>query len=613
MKVMKLFSFKKIFRSTAETFLRFPIALLFAIAGTIAAVYLSNLGYDDQIKIDKGYPFLFTFALGLTLFIFIQLFAERKKLKKSAIILIKSAGVLLLAGYYFSMPEKIEEITTVRFLILYFSMHCFIAVSPFFGKNEINGFWHFNKELFVRVLFSALYAGVLYLGLVLAMLATDELFGVRIDGDRYFQLWIIITGIILTWIFLAGVPENISELEKTDKYPLGLKIFTQYILLPLVLLYILILYIYAGKIIINQDWPSGWVSSLVLTFSVMGIFSLLLLYPIKNNENNKWIKIYTKWFYFLLIPLIVLLVAAVWRRISEYGITENRYFVIVLTVWLTGITIYQIVNKFRNIKIIPLSLGVLALLSSFGPWGAFSVSKNSQLLRFKNTLEKYEILVNDKVNPNSKVVSFKDQQEITSIVEYINNMHGFQAFQPFFKEKLDSMITDSVYFDPTNKILSLIGVDYISEWQSEDIYKNQFYYTGDFYTEEMIDISGFDYMLNYSQYLYYDEFMTETMWTREFRKDTDSVQINLDSLTKNFSIKINEFEPVYYSLPVIIEKLAKKTEQDKNYSILPKDMTFFKENEKIRVRLCINNISGMKEEKGIRLSELNATIYIDLK
>jgi hypothetical protein len=43
-------------------------------------------------------------------------------------------------------------------------------------------------------------------------------------------------------------------------------------------------------------------------------------------ETNEWIRTFTKRFFFALFPLIVLLILAVGRRVSEYGVTENRYF-----------------------------------------------------------------------------------------------------------------------------------------------------------------------------------------------------------------------------------------------------------------------------------------------
>jgi hypothetical protein len=113
------------------------------------------------------------------------------------------------------------------------------------------------------------------------------------------------------------MPDDFDELDNVEYYPFGLKVFSQYILLPLLLLYLIILYIYGGKIITLWDWPKGVVSWLIVAVSVIGIFTLLLIYPYGQKEENSWIKKITKVYYFLVIPLVVLLFLAISIRLAE--------------------------------------------------------------------------------------------------------------------------------------------------------------------------------------------------------------------------------------------------------------------------------------------------------
>jgi hypothetical protein len=121
----------------------------------------------------------------------------------------------------------------------------------------------------------------------LRWLLYKQLFQVDIKDKYYFDLFIIISGIFNTWFFLSGVPENLPSLEDETSYPKGLKIFTIYVLLPLVCIYLVILYAYAGKILITTQWPVGWVAYLVIAFSIFGILSFLLIYPLaKMNRKS---------------------------------------------------------------------------------------------------------------------------------------------------------------------------------------------------------------------------------------------------------------------------------------------------------------------------------------
>ena len=111
-------------------------------------------------------------------------------------------------------------------------------------------------------------------------------------------------------------------------YPKGLKNFTQYVLLPLISLYLVILICYEAKILVTLSLPVGWVSYLVLVFAIFGILSFLLVHPIATQTANLWMRTFNRWFYFLLIPLLGLLFWAILYRINLYGFTHERYYVL---------------------------------------------------------------------------------------------------------------------------------------------------------------------------------------------------------------------------------------------------------------------------------------------
>jgi hypothetical protein len=115
------------------------------------------------------------------------------------------------------------------------------------------------------------------------------------------------------------------------------------------------------KIILSSNWPKGWVSYLVIGFSTAGILALLLVWPLQSNDRFKWIKAYVKYFFMALFPLILMLAFAIYIRVKDYGITENRYFIMVLALWLFVNAIYFLLSTVKNIKVIPMSLFFVAL------------------------------------------------------------------------------------------------------------------------------------------------------------------------------------------------------------------------------------------------------------
>src|ERR1019366_3951409 len=235
-------------------------------------------------------------------------------------------------------------------------------------------------------------------------------------------------------------------------------------------IYLLILYAYMFKIIITAQWPVGWVSYLVIGFSIGGILSLLLIYPVRNDENNKWILIFSRFFYFALFPLIILLFLAVKRRVNDYGITEQRYFILILALWLLFIAVYFLLSKSKNIKLIPVSLCILTVAASFGPWGAFNVSLASQENHLKSLLNKYSMLDKGKIVKAKDTIAFKDHKQISSIIDYLVSVHGYKTLQSYFVQNLDSLFNgkqDNYDYNKVDRIHSLMNLSRMYDYQTE--------------------------------------------------------------------------------------------------------------------------------------------------
>jgi hypothetical protein len=465
---MKLPSIGQLLHSARATFLRFPVVLCDAVIGTAAALLLVD--YEGAAQPTILFPILFASILGLPLFISLLLLAEHKRWNPPVTFGIHIIGLLLLVGYALVTPEdylNAPGFHLVRFLILAAALHLLVSVAPFYERGELNGFWHYNKTLFIRALTALLYTGVLWIGLAVALEALDHLFGVTIPGKRYPELWILLNGIFCTWFFLSGVPEDLRALESLTEYPKGLKIFAQYILLPLVCVYLVILYAYLLKVVISWDWPQGWVSKLILGFSGTGIFALLLLQPISNRTEQVWIRTASRWFYVVLSPLTVMLFFAVWRRVSEYGVTEGRYLAIVLGGWLVGMVAYFTVSRLKSIKVVPATLLILLLAVSFGPWSIFAVSERSQVGRLKTILSRDSILVDGKIHGSHSPVSFEDSKQISSIVDYLHDLHGYEGIEPWFAETLkkDSLGKGLAALG-SDVVTGKMGVTYTNAWRS---------------------------------------------------------------------------------------------------------------------------------------------------
>ena len=313
----------------------------------------------------------------------------------------------------------------------FLAFHLLVSFLPLVKQFNSSVFWHYNKTLFLRAAITALYVGVLYAGLAGALLALDKLLGFNIESIYYGRLWFYMAGLGSVWMFLAYIPRNLADTVATG-YPKGLQVFAQYILMPLVLIYLVILYVYGVKIAIIGTLPMGWVSNLILAFAVVGMLALLLLHPLSESEGNKWVNRFTRGFYLALIPLLVLLFIAAFTRINAYGFTELRYALLALAVWLSGITLFMLLTQNRFIWAIPVSLFVTVVWVFFIPGiNLHSISKNSQSERLKHLLKSNKMWSDSNtLLPASSALPDSISSEIYDITEYLSTQHGITGLEP---------------------------------------------------------------------------------------------------------------------------------------------------------------------------------------
>jgi hypothetical protein len=590
---MKLSSLQLLFTSFISVSKRFPFVLLAALNITVISILLIEKHLCSNAELILG-KVLMTSSLGLPLFFALHIFCERTLAKPMFKFMAFVTALFVLVQFYFSLANWDNNNGPIFYRFFFWSagLHLVAAFSAFFIEDELNGFWQFNKQLFLRFLTAALYSGVLYLGLAGAILAVDELFNVNVRGEVYAELWFVVAGLFNTIFFLGGITEPVASLNQETSYPKGLKVFTQYVLIPLVTIYLLILYAYTAKILIQMSLPKGWVANLILGFSVTGILSLLLVYPIREEEENRWIKTFSRFYYFSLVPLIVLLFIAIGVRISAYGVTVERYMVAMLGVWLAFITLYFIFSKAKNIILIPLTLAVFLFGSCFGPWGMFKVSERSQLKRLHTLLDKNGALIGGKIialtESDIKKIKIKDLNQMNYILDYLSSNHGFEGMKDWLSEDCSQIVfTDSLNknrYDQQITLKKCIGVygysDYRNQGDEAEMQMNIF--CNHLNASEGIPVSGYDiiYEFNINDYNNGEKVSDKGSTTR----------LNKNQLTfyidgeKQFDLKLDSIAAKLRALP---------SQKYNTNNADPKDMIFEFDNlQGQKVKMLLNSVQS---------------------
>lgn len=423
-----------------EVIFRYPMVLVMALLAAIGAICIVE---TERSEITSYLKFTICSCLGISLMFALKMLSQRigKEL------FLHVSGIIFLIGFYYILPDKKNSFTEVYAYIIAVTAllsHLLVSFVPFLEKDRELRFWQYNKNLFINIFLTAVFTGVLTGGVELAILAVDKLFDFNFHDRIYRDTFFVLAIFGSSFIFLLFNDKGLNNLEKDGTYPVVLKFFTQFILIPLLLIYVTILYFYSVKILINWQLPRGWVSYLVLAYSIVGILALLLVHPLKEENAKSWVRIFSKAFYYTIVPLIILLFTAIFTRILAYGYTEPRYFVLLLALWLLSIVAYFILNKKATIKFIPVSLFLFGAFALIFPYlNAFSVAKRSQKTELMNILNQHQLMSAGKINFQKKVTDTV-RNEIADKFEFLAERKQSEFLSTLLNEKDQAELADNI-------------------------------------------------------------------------------------------------------------------------------------------------------------------------
>jgi len=629
---MKLPSINYLIKNAKESFVRFPITISVSFLASCLGIYLVEYGRE----INNFFPYLNTLlcmSIGIPLFFCVTIISNKKGFTKKQNLIFNLIASVVLVLIYFTLPDTKSTHNTslpyIKYAIYNITCHLFVSFVPFAFTRQLNAFWHYNKILFIRFLESLIYSGFIYLGLILALTSLKLLFDVDLHNELFFEIWIVTISFFNTWFFVGGIPNDFDELESNYDYPKGLRVFAQFVLLPLIGLYLLILYSYGSKIILTWDWPRGIVSYLIICVSILGILTFLLIHPYGEQKDHAWIKKTSKGYYFLLFPLLIIFFISIFIRINDYGVTINRYVILLLGIWLSIVCIYTAIGK-TNIKFIPTSLAILMLIVSFGPWGMFSISEKSQVNRLKHILEQSKILIDDKIQNepiwkkdslpqlisnnselmNETKLSDSLHNEVMSILEYLDNHHGFSMIRNWYSQDLDAIVDQSIlkkeedfrFYDEAEIYMKSLGLKY--EFKDEELTDTSIDYEAKRNTA-LKSVSGYDYIINFEEYIY-DEPEYELV---NFKIDTINYTFSfLNNSTNKLSLSSKNMN-VDFKLKECIDNIRKKY-HDESFDQVPiSEMLLLDSNQNFKIKIEFQNLELLNN----KIERISGDIYIKRK
>jgi hypothetical protein len=394
-----------------KTFFKFPLAILVGWFATFLSVSLvEGVDYVDE---DLFEAFLLTTVFTFTTLVGVSFFAKSLKLSEVWKWFLRILAVMSGVAVYFVYAQIVVDdfllIETVRFFILNLLAVHFVFVAPYlFKRTDNKNYGHYVMSVVAAVLETALYFAIFYLGVVALLASVDYLFDVRIE-ELYVHVFSLLAGVFALPYLLNALPDQLEKfsLKKLDNSSLKL---LKYFLAPLVIAYLVVLYLYGFSIVLPWSWPDGGVAGWIIAFCSVGVIAYFM--AVFLAPKNSYLTQFKKWFYPALLPLLFMLFWAVWLRIDEFGFTEIRYLGILFGLWFLVSAIYFILRgKKSQLKFLSLSLFIFSIVATWGPINMFDVSINDQAERLKVAVEANDI---NAIRDISRYLRDREQRDLAA-------------------------------------------------------------------------------------------------------------------------------------------------------------------------------------------------------
>ena len=610
---------KKILPDMKKGVERFPLTILSGIIVFLLSVYvIENSDMKNHNLLSEIHKMLTLIGLSLPLTAALELIREKYLSDKNKCIIrvlnvvITVIFIIFYRFYYLNGKDKagililnnIEKLiaTGIIFFLLF-------LLVPIIGKKDEEE--KYFQSVVVDKTVTILYSMVLFLGLTAVFLTVDGLSLIKLKEQIYIEIWLFVV-FVFAMIFFASklkkVDENLEEYEIHKIF----RFLIYFIVIPLITIYTGILYIYFGKMLITKSWPQGLVSHLILWYTIFSLFIMIMVTPMR--EKDLVAKIFKNYFPFVSVPLLILSIVSISKRISQYGVTELRYFIVLLGIWLIFCMVSSIFKA--RLSVILISLIAVVYISVFSPINNRRITIMSQNKRLERILIKYGLLKDGKLVKNSGL-NENQKYEITDVLNYIlgirDRTDGVGNLYPFGKE-------DGKPYKKIEEFEKEIGID--DSWYKYK-YSASEYFTVFVINENMLnnqnnnieEVKGYEYIISgLDGYNFQENSVKEYYGKYPVKISKNNISVYNENKEELIKIEISEILKGILNKPEIQQRINKPKEEIKD-SVVPENiLEFIGENEKVKYRIKMKQISVRGEEnKKAEITNYYYNFYYSVK
>ena len=602
---------------------RFPLTVFCSAVVFILSVYLvENPELKNENLLNELHKMVILLGMSIPLTLALELAREKylsgknRWVIRSVNALITLVFIIFYRFYYLSGKNSSSTLDSLEQLmatgIIFFL--CFLLV-PVIGKKDEEE--KYFQSVIVDKTVTILFSVVLFLGLIAVFATIDGLSLIKLDSNIYIETWLFVVFVFSVIFFLSKLKKVDESLENYEIHKI-FKFLIYFIVIPLITTYTGILYVYFGKMLITRSWPQGLVSHLILWYTIFSLFIMIMVTPMAKKDSVA--RVFKKYFPFASLPLLVLSIVSISKRISQYGVTPSRYFVVLLAMWLIFCMVSSIFKA--RLSVILISLITVVYISVFTPVNNRRITLMSQNKRFEKILVKHGLLKDGKLVKKPELAKEK-KYEVTDVLNYIlginDRRNDIENLKPFGK-------TDGKPYKDREEFEKSLGIDSTWYQYSDFVSIGDSYFVTFGINENVLtnmyngieEVKGYDYAItNLESYFTDNNNVKEFFGKYPVKLSQEGIAVYDGKIEDNKElIKVNMPEIVDKIIknPEIQQRTNKRKDEIKD-SVVPENiLEFTGENEKVKYKVKVIEISVTGEEhKAPRVSKYYYSFYYSVK
>ena len=413
---------------------RFPESVAFAAILTVAVIVINHC--YSSISSDMRFFTTYYPATALMLSVSLRLWAEehggRHRLTVAAVMLL--AHALWLAGACSTSFGPMSAMKDGTAIAANVAMGLSVVLVPFWRERNDVAMWNFTLRMLTAVAMSWVIGLALSGALCLLLKAYEVLFGCDLSPDIYADTsavcCLLVSPLLMLQLVPAGEDKHVRLVVELTGVGRGI---VNFMLLPVTGVYLLTLYAYAIKIIVQWQLPDGWVSYLVTALAALMLLVEVVLYPsLVAGKCGRAASLAARWLPAVVMPLLMLMTVGAARRLGDYGVTIFRLYLVVLNVWLYAVCVGLLISR-RRIWWIPASFATLLVLTSIGPQSIANVTRVTLQRQVQEAIAQTHLHTPlSRQSYNQLLHSMPEAQAtlLDSRMAYLYNSYGSNATEP---------------------------------------------------------------------------------------------------------------------------------------------------------------------------------------